>query len=75
MPDRNIRYNYCIILLDSYSLWVSAYPLRNLTAKSICAPLINTFLYTGLSSEVTVMSKKQCKLLQIRVDALVSETS
>jgi hypothetical protein len=56
MPDQNIRYNYCLVLVDSHSLWVSAYPLRNLTAKSICLALINMFSYTGLSSEVTVMS-------------------
>jgi hypothetical protein len=56
MPDQNIRYNYCLVLVDSHSLWVSAYPLRNLTAKSICLALINMFSYTGLSSELTVMS-------------------
>jgi hypothetical protein len=56
LPDQHTRYNYCLVIVDSNSLWVSAYPLRNLTAKSICSALINMFSYTGLSSEVTVMS-------------------
>ncbi len=56
MPDQNIRYNYCLVLVDSHSLWLSAYPLRNITAKIICLALINMFSYTGLSAEVTVMS-------------------
>ena len=56
LPDQNARYNYGLVLVDSNSLWASAYPLHNLTAKSICLALINMFSYTGLSSEVTVMS-------------------
>jgi hypothetical protein len=56
LPDQKVRYNYCLVLVDSYSLWVSAYPLCNLMAKSICLALLNMFSYTGLSSEVTVMS-------------------
>ena len=55
-PDRNPRYNYCIVLVDSYSLWVSAYPLRRITASNICTALLNMFSITGLSNEVTIMS-------------------
>jgi hypothetical protein len=55
-PDQNPRYNYCIVLVDSYSLWVSAYPLHSITAKSISTALLNMFSVTGLSTEVTLMS-------------------
>lgn len=56
LSDQHVKFNYCLVLVDSHSLWVSAYPLRNLTAKSICLALLNMFAYTGLSSEVTMLS-------------------
>ena len=55
-PGQNVRYNYCIVLVDSYSLWVSAYPLRSITAKSICTALLNMFSITGLSTDVTILA-------------------
>ena len=54
-PNQRVRYNYCLVLVDSYSLWISAYPLHNVTSKNICTALINMFSFTGLSSEVTFL--------------------
>lgn len=39
MPDRNIRYNYFLVLVESYSLRVNAYPARSVTAESFAQPL------------------------------------
>ena len=56
LPDANIEYNYCLILVCSYSRFPAAYPLRSLTAKNVCDKLLELFSMTGLSSNVTVLT-------------------
>ena len=43
-------YDYCLVVVDSFSKWVEIVPLRNLTAKSTCEGLLQVFARTGIPS-------------------------
>jgi hypothetical protein len=56
LPHLNVDYNYCLIVVCSFSRFPFAVPLRSLTAKNVCDALLSIFAVTGLSSNVTVLS-------------------
>jgi transposase InsO family protein len=56
IPNSNVNYNYCLIMVCSYSRYPVAVPLSRLTAKNICDALLTVFSFTGLSNDVTVVS-------------------
>ena len=43
-PNQRVEFNYAIVLVDSYSRWPVAYPLRSLTAKHVCDTLLQLFM-------------------------------
>ena len=46
-PNQNVQFNYAIVLVDSYSRWPVAYPLRSLSAKHVCDALLQLFMQTA----------------------------
>jgi hypothetical protein len=44
------------VLVDSYSRWPIAYPLRSLTAKNVCDALLQRFMQTGIATGLTILS-------------------
>ena len=63
-PDRKVRYHYCAVMVDQYSLWVNACPITAPVAKNICTSLIIMFSQTGLSTEVTVLASDNASYYQ-----------
>ena len=47
-PNQKVKYNYCLLLVDSTTRWPSAYPIHSLTAKSVCDALLQQFAETGI---------------------------
>jgi hypothetical protein len=43
----NVQYNYGLLCIDAASRWPTAFPLRSLTAKSVCEALLQLFMQTG----------------------------
>ena len=37
-------YNYALVLVDNYSRWPMAYPLKSLSAKAVCDALLQVFM-------------------------------
>jgi hypothetical protein len=44
----NMEFNYCLVMIDSASRWPACFPLRRVTAKSVCLAMINLFQYTSM---------------------------
>ena len=38
------EYNYALVIVDRYSRWPMAYPLRTMTAKAVCDALLQVFM-------------------------------
>ena len=38
------EYNYALVIVDKYSRWPMAYPLRSLSAKAVCDALLQVFM-------------------------------
>jgi transposase InsO family protein/ribosomal protein L21E len=38
------KYNYALVLVDKFSRWPMAYPLRSLNAKGVCEALLQVFM-------------------------------
>jgi len=53
-PNQRAEFNYAIVLIDSYSRWPVAYPLRSLTAKHVCDAVIQLFMQTGKAFGLTI---------------------
>jgi len=51
-PNQKVAYNYCLVLCDSCSRYPVAFPLRSLTAKSVCNALLQLFQTTGIPSVI-----------------------
>ena len=51
-PNQKVTYNYCLVLCDSCSRYPVAFPLRSLTAKSVCNALLQLFQTTGIPSVI-----------------------
>ena len=47
------EYRYCLCLINSYTHYPFAYPLRSATAKAVCQCLIDMFAEVGVSSKIT----------------------
>ena len=47
------EFNYCLVLVDSATRYPAAFPLRSLTAKSICDCLMSLFMYFGVASVIS----------------------
>ena len=56
LPSQKVPFNYVLILIDSASRYPFAYPLRSLTARSVCDALLNMFAVTGVASDVVISS-------------------
>jgi hypothetical protein len=52
----NMEFNYCLVMIDSASRWPACFPLRRVTAKSVCLAMINLFQYTSMGTSVTMVS-------------------
>ena len=51
-PNQNVKYNYCLVLIDSCSRYPVAFPLKSLTAKCVCNALLQMFQTTGIPSVI-----------------------
>jgi len=51
-PNQKVKYNYALVLCDSACRFPVAYPLRSLTAKSVCDALMQLFQMTGIRAMV-----------------------
>ena len=51
-PNQKVAYNYCLVLCDSCSRYPVAFPLRSLTAKSVCNALLQLFQTAGIPSVI-----------------------
>src|ERR1043165_1046283 len=47
------EYNYALVLVDKFSRWPMAYPLRSLNAKGICDALLQTFMTFSVPKVIT----------------------
>jgi len=47
-PNQKVAFNYCLVLCNSCSRYPVAFPLRSLTAKSVCNALLQLFQTTGI---------------------------
>jgi len=56
-PNQRVEFNYAIVLIDLYSRWPVAYPLRSQTAIHVCDALIQLFMQTGIASDPTISSE------------------
>ena len=54
MSSEKLTYPYCLVLLDSYSRFPAAYPLKAPTAKNICDCLINLWSFVGVPQYVSL---------------------
>ena len=43
-------FDYCLVVVDSFSKWIDLVPLKNLTAKSTCEGLLQVFARTSIRS-------------------------
>jgi len=48
-----VEYNYCLILVDSATRWPAAFPLKSLSAKSVCDALLQLWMVTGICSTLS----------------------
>lgn len=55
-PSKKLRYNYFVIFVDSYSRYPFAYPLRNVSAKSVCDALLRMLEITGVPAGMIAAS-------------------
>ena len=51
--NQKVRYNYCLLLVDSTTRWPSAYPLYSVTAKCVCDALLQQFAETGIPKVIS----------------------
>ena len=51
-PNQKVAFNYCLVLCDICSRYPVAFPLRSLTAKSVCNALLQLFQTTGIPSVI-----------------------
>ena len=71
LPNKNIGFNYALIVVDSTSRYPFACPLRSLHANNICDALMSIFEFTGICSSM-VMHLTFVLLLQMNfLNALV----
>jgi len=52
-PNKKVKYNYCLLLVDSATRWPSAFPLHSLTSKSVCDALLKQFAETGIPERIS----------------------
>ena len=57
-PSKKLRFNHFVIFVASYSRYPFAYPLRNLSAKSMCDALIRMLEITGVPVGMIAASNK-----------------
>jgi hypothetical protein len=48
-----LKFNHCLVCVDSFSRWPAAFPLRKVTAASVCDCLVQLFSYTNLPSTIS----------------------
>jgi Integrase core domain len=48
-----LKFNHCLVCVDSFSRWPAAFPLRKVTAKAVCDCLIQLFSYTNLPTTIS----------------------
>jgi hypothetical protein len=48
-----LKYNHCLVCVDSFSRWPAAFPLRKVTAKAVCDCLIQLFSHTNLPTTIS----------------------
>ena len=51
-PNQKVKYNYCLVLIDTVSRFSIAFALQSLTAKSVCNALMQMFQLTGIPSVI-----------------------
>jgi transposase InsO family protein len=56
IPNVKTDFNYCLVMVCSYSRYPMAIPLRRVTARNICDALLSVFCVVGLSNDVTVLT-------------------
>lgn len=53
ISSEKCEFNYCLVLVDSATRYPAAFPLRSITAKSICDALMSLFVYFGVASVIS----------------------
>ena len=54
MSSEKMMFPYCLLLLDSYSRFPVAYPLRTPTAKNICDCLVQLWTFVGVPQSISL---------------------
>ena len=54
LPGQNVPFNYALIVIDSFSRYPFACPLRSLHAKNICDALLSVFEFTGVCNSMVL---------------------
>jgi hypothetical protein len=54
--QEKVLYPYCLLLVDSASRWPAAFPIKNLTARTVCDALLSLWMQTGMPAGLTVSS-------------------
>jgi len=47
------EYNYALVMVDRFSRWPMAFPLRTMTAKAVCDAFIQTFMTFSVPKTIT----------------------